>query len=125
MLDADAKRPVMQSLKRGMKKRCPNCGEGTIFRRYLKPTDNCATCGEALGHIRTDDFAPWLTIIVLGHLLAPLIVEIERNIAPPLWVSMAIWLPLVTVLVLALLPTAKGVVLGLMWSLRMRGDEQH
>lgn len=125
MTEATANRPMKQSLWRGLKKKCPNCGVGNIFERYLKPTKACGNCGEELSHIRTDDFAPWLTILVLGHILIPTIVEVERNITPPLWVHAAIWLPLATVLVLLLLPFSKGVCLGLMWSLGLRGDEQH
>ncbi|WP_259779644.1 DUF983 domain-containing protein [Aestuariispira ectoiniformans] len=122
---AEAQRPMGRSLLRGLKKRCPNCGEGAIFKRYLKATDNCDHCGESLSHIRTDDFAPWLTILVVGHIIAPILLEIERSYAPPLGILMSILIPLVIVLSLVLLPFAKGTCLGLMWALRMRGDEQH
>lgn len=122
---AELQRPMGRSLLRGLKKRCPSCGEGAIFKRYLKATDNCDHCGEGLSHIRTDDFAPWLTILVVGHILAPVMLEVERSYTPPLWILMSILVPSVIVMCLFLLPYAKGTILGLMWALRMRGDEQH
>jgi len=124
MSEAINSRPVKQSLWRGLQKKCPNCGVGKIYDRYLKPTTNCNHCGEQLSEIRTDDFAPWLTILVLGHILVPALLHVERNITPPLWVHAVIWLPLATIGVLALLPYSKGVCLGLMWALRLKGDEQ-
>ena len=119
------KRPVKQAILRGFRKRCPNCGQGRIFRSFLKPTDGCSNCGEALSHIRTDDFAPWLTIVIVGHIIVPLILHVERNYPLPLDVQFYLWTPLVIFLVLVTLPFAKGGCLGLMWALRMRGDEQH
>lgn len=118
-------RSKSQALKRGVMMKCPCCGESSIYKSYLKIVDNCNNCGEKLGHIRTDDFAPWATILILGHILAPIIIEVERNIAPPLWLTMSIVLPSIVVAVLAMLPPVKGACLGLMWSLRMRGDEQY
>ncbi|WP_218048791.1 MULTISPECIES: DUF983 domain-containing protein [Curvivirga] len=118
-------RSKKQAMKRGVMMRCPCCGEGKIYRKYLKIVDRCGKCDEELGHIRTDDFAPWATILILGHLLAPFIIDVERNIAPPLWVSLSIFLPIIVVATLVMLPPIKGACLGLMWALRMRGDEQH
>ena len=64
---------------------CPCCGEGRLFRRYLKPAGTCAHCHEPYGDMRTDDAAPWLTILVVGHVVGPLIVISERNFEPPTW----------------------------------------
>lgn len=115
---------VMRSVLRGLRKRCPNCGQGRIYRRYLKPVEQCERCGEPLGHIRTDDFAPWLTILVLGHVLVPSVFAIERLYSPPLWVHATVWGPLIVLLVLSVLPHTKGACLGLMWALGLSGDER-
>ncbi|MBL6958138.1 MAG: DUF983 domain-containing protein [Rhodospirillales bacterium] len=120
MQDRQNSRPVGRSVFRGLCKRCPQCGQGRIFRRYLKPVHACSQCGEAYGHIRTDDFAPWLTILFLGHILAPVIIQVERWYSPPVWGQLMIVVPLTFALVLALLPTAKGTCLGFMWALGFR-----
>ena len=102
------KRPVKQAILRGFRKRCPNCGQGRIFRSFLKPTDGCSNCGEALSHIRTDDFAPWLTIVIVGHIIVPLILHVERNYPLPLDVQFYLWTPLVIFLVLVIRTIRSG-----------------
>ncbi|MBO33816.1 MAG: hypothetical protein CMM74_12720 [Rhodospirillaceae bacterium] len=116
-------RSVGRSILRGLFRRCPNCGMGRVFGGYLKPARACGHCGEGYAHIRTDDFAPWLTIIVMGHILAPIIFHVEVNYSPPTQLALAFWIPAVVILTLILLPLTKGVCLGFMWALRLRGDE--
>ena len=101
---------------RGMRERCPNCGRGALFQSYLKPVSHCAACGAALGNIRADDFPPWMTIILVGHLLIPFVLAanmLDVSIA----LQLAFWLPVTLSLTLLLLPRCKGVAIGLMWSL--------
>jgi uncharacterized protein (DUF983 family) len=123
----EVRRPIPRSMWRGFRKRCPSCGAGRIFRRYLKPVDACDHCGAVLGEIRTDDFAPWLTILLLGHILVPVLGTVDYLYAPALWIILlfATALSAILVLLLLLLPHAKGLCLGLMWTLGLRGDEQH
>jgi uncharacterized protein (DUF983 family) len=83
----------------------------------------CPHCGEAFGQIRTDDFAPWLSIIALAHLLLPAMITVERLWQPALWLQALIWLPIAVEFIRATLPRAKGTALGLMWALGLRGDE--
>ena len=124
MTERKTSKPIVRSVLRGLRKRCPNCGEGRIFGRYLKPTQQCERCHEPYDHIRTDDFAPWLTIIVLGHFLVPGMYTMERLYSPPLWVHGAVWGPFTVLAVLLVLPHVKGACLGLMWALGLRGDER-
>ena len=73
--------------------------------------------------MRTDDAAPWLTILLVGHIVGPLIVISERSFQPSLWLQVSVFVPATLILTLLLLPRAKGALLGLMWALRLRGDE--
>jgi uncharacterized protein (DUF983 family) len=108
---------------RGLQHRCPQCGEGKLFRRYLKPVAQCASCGEALDYIRADDFPPYLTIVVVGHLLIPLVLIAETWGASTAF-QIGVWIPLALIMTLALLPRIKGAIIGLMWSLQLSGSEQ-
>ena len=119
------RRPIRRSLWRGLRKRCPDCGEGRVFRRYLKPVSTCSHCGAALGEIRTDDFAPWLTILLLGHILVPVIGTVDYVFAPQLWIILLCATALSAILVLLLLPHAKGFCLGLLWALGLKSNEQN
>jgi uncharacterized protein (DUF983 family) len=112
------------SMPRGFRLRCPNCGSGRLFRSYLKPVERCSACGMAFGHIRADDFPPYLTILLVGHLVVPLLV-ISGRADIPTGLQIAIAVPATLALVMLLLPRLKGAVIGLMWSLRLSGAESH
>jgi uncharacterized protein (DUF983 family) len=122
---ADSNHPSTQAaLLRGALGRCPRCGQGSLFYRYLKMVDCCSRCGEAYGHFRTDDAAPWLTILVVGHVTVPLVLIFEQALQPPLGLALAMWLPLIVVLTLVLLPRCKGVIAALMWATKAEGSEK-
>ena len=118
---ATGERSALLSLIRGAQLRCPACGEGSMFRRYLKVADHCETCGEALHHHRADDAPPYFTIIIVGHIVVGLVLVLEMAYRPPLWLHAAIWLPLTVLLALLLLPPIKGALVGLQWALLMHG----
>lgn len=117
-------RPVLTSVLRGLRRRCPHCGVGRGFTGYLKVQAECPHCGEPLGHIRADDFPPYITILIVGHIVVPLLLFVEQALSPPMAVQMILWPGLTAVLTLTGLPFVKGGVVGLMWALRLRGDER-
>jgi uncharacterized protein (DUF983 family) len=114
-------RPVFGSLLRGAMLKCPACGTGSMFRRYLKVADHCAHCGEALHHQRADDAPPYFTIVIVGHIVVSLVLAVEMAYRPPLWLHAALWLPLTVILSLVLLPSVKGMLVALQWALLMHG----
>lgn len=113
------------AIGRGLRRACPCCGAASSFRGYLSVVRECPSCGTPLGDIRADDFPPYLTIFIVGHIIVPLVLLAERTVAPPLSVQIAVWPAVALALTLAILPVVKGGVLGLMWALGIRGDEQH
>ncbi len=119
--ESSADRPVFESLLRGAKLKCPACGTGALYRRYLKVSDACPNCGEELHHHRADDAPPYFTIVIVGHIVVSLVLLVEMTYHPPLWVHAALWTPLTLVLALGLLPSIKGALVGLQWALRMHG----
>jgi len=120
------KRDVWSALKRGFRGRCPRCGEGKLFRAFLKVNDHCTTCGQDFTAQRADDLPAYLVIIIVGHIVVPLSLMIETNYSPPVALQLAIYLPLTFLASLALLQPVKGAVVGVQWALRMHGfDEQN
>lgn len=113
------------ALRRGLMCRCPACGEGRLFSSYLKVAPACTACGEALHHHRADDAPPYLTILIVGHVVVPMLMWLELHHEPPLWVHFSLWLPLTLILCLALLPPLKGAVIGWQWALRMHGFDEN
>ena len=116
-------RDAMQAMWRGFRGRCPACGEGRLFRAWLKVDDTCAACGEEMHHHRADDFPAYLVIVIVGHIVVPLVLAVETHIAPAYWIHLALWLPLTLGLSLGLLQPVKGAVVALQWHLGMHGFE--
>lgn len=117
-----AKRRRRQALRRGFLGRCPNCGEGHVFRAYLKVRDRCELCGEELHYHRADDAPPYLTILVVAHILgATMVLVLGTWDDIPLWISLTLWPGLVLLLSLTLLPRIKGALVAWQWALRMHG----
>jgi uncharacterized protein (DUF983 family) len=120
------KRDVWTAMKRGWRGRCPRCGQGKLFRAFLKVDNNCSACGLDYTHHRADDLPAYLVIIIVGHIMVPLALLIETNYAPAVALQLAIYLPLTLIASLALLQPVKGTVVGVQWALRMHGfDEQN
>jgi len=104
-----------QAIWRGVKGQCPKCGEAKLYRAYLKPVDNCASCGEEWVEVRADDAPAWLTILITGHVVAPFFHFFMKNPDTPSWIP-GLVLSLVAIVVsLILLPRTKGGFIGLIW----------
>ena len=114
---------LFHALGRGALGRCPRCGRGRLFGRYLKIVDHCAVCGETYGHYRADDAPAWLTILLVGHITVPIILIVENRFQPPLWIAFAVYPLLIGLLTLALLPRCKGVILAALWKTKGEGSE--
>ena len=118
------KRDIWQALKRGFRGRCPRCGEGKLFRAFLKTADSCSVCGQDFTPHRADDLPAYLVIVIVGHIVVPLALMIETNYSPPVALQLAIYLPITFVASLALLQPVKGAVVGIQWALRMHGFDE-
>ena len=114
-------RPVGQAIWRGVLCRCPHCGKGKMFTGYLKVANECNACGEELKHHRADDLPPYVAITIVGHIIIFLMLHMDMSytISPITYVLSMI--PLAIILPLIMLPSIKGAIVGLQWSLRMYG----
>ncbi|MDE2581246.1 MAG: DUF983 domain-containing protein [Rhodospirillales bacterium] len=111
--------PLATAIGRGLLSRCPACGERHLFKGYLKVVSECRRCGAPLGLARADDAPPYFTILVVGHIVVPLLVIMQRLANPPTWEMTAIFVPLTLVLALGLLRPIKGGTVGLMLTMGM------
>lgn len=116
---------TLLGIKRGLMHRCPNCGKGELFRKYLKVKPACEVCGHDNAQYPADDGPAYFTILIVGHLIIapvlvfPFIVE---------WSALAVLgvtLPVLTVFTLWLLPRVKGGVIGLQWAIRENYKAAH
>jgi uncharacterized protein (DUF983 family) len=112
------------ALLRGLMCTCPACGKTKIFRGYLRVSDDCTECGAPLSRIRADDVPPYFTIFVVAHIVVPLMLVVDRAYHLSDLTQAAIWLPVTTVLCLALLRPIKGATVGLMLRLELVREPQ-
>lgn len=117
-------RETWTAIKRGLRGRCPACGEGRVLHAYLKVNNTCPACHEELHHHRADDFPPYLTIFVVGHILGAAMFAVD-DMWPdlPTTFHFLLWPTLCIVLSLWLLPIFKSALIAYQWALRMHGFE--
>ena len=114
-------RAVRPAILRGWRRRCPSCGSGPLLKGYLKVRDECPVCGEDLHHHRADDGPAYLTILIVGHLMAPSLLWVFTTFRPdPMILATGFTIGCVA-LSLYLLPRLKGMIVGIQWAKRMHG----
>jgi uncharacterized protein (DUF983 family) len=114
-------RSIWAGLGRGLRGKCPACGDGPLFSAYLKVATACSACNHEVGLYRADDGPAYFTILIVGHLaIGPMLfLEFVRT-WPVGWV-LAIVIPWVIGLSLFLLPRVKGAFVGVQWAVGDRG----
>jgi uncharacterized protein (DUF983 family) len=101
---------------RGFRRKCPRCGEGSMFRGYLSIAEQCVHCALPFEPLRADDAPAYFTIAIVGHIVVSGLLALETFMHPPTWVQLAIWLPSTAIMSLALLPYLKGAVMAVIYS---------
>ncbi|MEM9550482.1 MAG: DUF983 domain-containing protein [Pseudomonadota bacterium] len=120
----EEQRPLWPALARGYRCKCPKCGNGPLLRGYLKLNTTCPVCREDLSPARADDGPAYLTILIVGHLMAPLLHFAFVTWRPDPLILFTIFAVGCVALSLYLLPRLKGVVVGFQWARRMHGFGQ-
>ena len=120
----EAERPLGRALMNGWRCKCPACGSGPLLRGYLKVRESCSVCNEELFHQRADDGPAYLTILIVGHLLAPVLLMVYTQWHPDPWLMATLLSVGCVALSLFLLPRMKGVMVALQWSKRMHGFDR-
>jgi uncharacterized protein (DUF983 family) len=112
------RRDTWLAVRRGLALRCPACGKGKLLAGYLKPAEQCSSCGEDFTHIRADDGPAWATILLIGHLVSPAFfvfatTDAETGFRAFLFIAAA-----VIAATLLILPRMKGLFVALIWASR-------
>lgn len=114
-------RALWPAIRRGFARRCPNCGSGPMMKGYLKVRDTCPVCEQRLSGHRADDGPAYLTILIVGHVMAPLIIWAFTTFRPDPMVLASVFTVGCVGLSLYLLPRLKGAIVGLQWAKRLHG----
>jgi uncharacterized protein (DUF983 family) len=118
------------AVSRGLRGRCPRCGEGPLFLGFLNLRPRCEACGLDYRFADAGD-GPAIFVILLGGFVvvfAALITEVLY--LPPFWLHAVLWLPLILLVTLWPLRAIKGLLINLQYHhraqegrLNFRNDE--
>lgn len=117
----EADRALWPALHRGWRRRCPRCGSGPMMQGYLSVRDHCTVCGEDLHHHRADDGPAFLTILIVGHLMAPFLHIAFVRFRPEPLILFTVFAVGCLTLALYLLPRTKGAMVAFQWSRQLHG----
>lgn len=106
-------RSIGQLILLGLRCKCPQCGTGRIFVKYLKIANRCSSCGLNLEGHDTGDGAVVPAMLLIGTLVVGLAAYVEFTFEPPLWVHAVLWVPVVFGLTMMVLPPLKGITIAL------------
>ncbi len=107
------------ALRRGLAMRCPACGEASAFAGYLTVQPVCPHCDAPLGRVPCDDAPPYITLLIALHFIIITMVLADYDGGMNWITSMLIFVPLTTVLLLAMLRPIKGALLAIMLKINM------
>jgi uncharacterized protein (DUF983 family) len=119
---------VRVPLLRGLRGRCPQCGEGKLFEGFLQVAPRCESCGLDFAFADSADGPAFFVMSFSGFLIVFLALAVEVMFEPPYWLHAALWLPLVLLTTILPLRPAKGVLIALQYYHRaeegrlVRGD---
>lgn len=100
-------------IRAGLLCRCPNCGKGRLFAGFLRVVERCAVCGFDFTRLNTGDGAAVFVMQIAGGLVVFTALFVEIAYAPPMWVHLLVFVPLVLGLSLGLMRPGKGVMIAL------------
>ncbi len=100
--------PPVSSVKAGLTCTCPRCGRGKLFDGVLKVADRCGVCGLDLTTHDAGDGPAVFVIFILGFVVVPLALLLEVVLAPPIWVHLVVWTPVIFGGTVALLRPTKA-----------------
>ena len=103
--DADKFRWIM---KMGWKGRCARCGEGRMFKSWLKVVDHCEVCGLDYAFAAPDDGPAFFSLCLIALPLIAFPVWLEVAFEPPFWVHLLTSFPFMVIGCLLPLRPIKG-----------------
>ncbi|WP_290748454.1 DUF983 domain-containing protein [Henriciella sp.] len=102
-------------IKAGLACRCPACGEGPVFKSFLEMAPRCPACGADFSKADAADGPAFFVMFLLAILIMPPVLLVQIVFAPPVWVHVILWGPLIVLLGAWLLRPFKSLMFALQW----------
>ncbi|HVJ51515.1 MAG TPA: DUF983 domain-containing protein [Aliidongia sp.] len=101
--------------------RCPRCGRGKLFAGVLAVAPRCTVCDLDLQEQDSGDGPAVFVILILGGLVTLFASLVEVKFAPPLWVHLLLWTPLIIGGAVVLLRIMKAALIAIQFRSRTLG----
>ncbi|MCT8970346.1 DUF983 domain-containing protein [Microbaculum marinisediminis] len=108
----DHRYPPVSPLSAGLAGRCPRCGQGRLFTRWLDTAPKCDQCGLDYSFIDSADGPAVFVILVVGIIVVGLAFFVEFTYQPPYWLHLILWIPLILLLSIGMLRPLKGLLIA-------------
>lgn len=99
----------------GLSCRCPECGEGPVFKTYLGLAPSCTACGVSFEKADSGDGPAFFVMFLVGILVTPPVLLVQVLFDPPAWVHLLIWAPVIIIVSVLLLRPFKSLLFALQW----------
>lgn len=120
MAEAD-RHPPVPILAAALRCRCPRCGQGKLFDGLLTVAPRCDACGLDLAAQDAGDGPAVFVVLILGALVVGLAILVEVEFAPPFWVHLVLWTPVVIGGAIALLRPLKAGLIAMQYRHHLLG----
>ena len=114
---------VWSAMWNGLRCKCPKCGGAWLFHHFIEQVDNCIACGEPLHPYKVGLFLPLVVITLMVHIIGFVMLEMELSGHGNPQIYIYVLVPAAIIVPLAILPSSKGAIIGLMWA-KGWSDEQ-
>jgi uncharacterized protein (DUF983 family) len=106
------------AIAKGLRCRCPACGEAPLFDGFLQVRPVCKACGADLSAQDSGDGPVAFIVLIVGAVVVGLALVVEVRYGPPVWLHLLLWLPLTVILTLALMRPLKSLLIALQYKHR-------
>ena len=100
--------PTELPIGRGLRGRCPACGQGRLFQGFLSLRPACEHCGLDYDFADAGDGPAVFVILIGGAIVVFAALMTEVVYQPPYWLHAVLWLPLILIVTLAPLRLDQG-----------------
>lgn len=116
-------RNMLRAMGRGFVGKCPKCGNGKMFSRFLT-LQKCDVCGEDLDEFEPSLILPLAVGLVIVAIVAHVYFFLEvAEIGSPM-ISMLVIVPIAMIASMLILQPFKGALVGMMWAMKTKRSWQ-
>ena len=108
--------PPLDPIPTGLSGRCPRCGDGKMFKGFITVADSCEHCGLDYKFADAGDGPAIFVMLIAGFIIVGAALWLEVRYEPPIWVYVAVFLPLTLIVCLGMLRPLKGVLVALQYA---------